>query len=316
MIQSPTVFSVDRRPTNLLWWLLFFIGPAITLVASSSELPETESGGHLLLMSALAVLQMAVWRNKPPCSVQVMLFQGYQGAHLVASSAAHGIGFRSARLAGSSLLIAVMMFAGMSNQGHASPLLNSGFESHSRTWDSSNPASAWCYMNGSTCTADGWNGNAALIQSSSVAWGHPSGLAGWHGSAQGDTILGLQTITQVSQSFSTSQTGTYLLSWLDAGRTAYAAARYQVKLDGQVLDTFNTVAGDDWTEHRLNLKISSGAHTLRFQGLYVSGDGTAFLDNINLELRPDTQVSSVPEPDSIWLSLAGLVMLSLRRRRR
>jgi MYXO-CTERM domain-containing protein len=102
------------------------------------------------------------------------------------------------------------------------------------------------------------------------------------------------------------------LSWVDANRsgTAYSNARYQVWLDGVWLGTYDTRIGEGWNAHNLSFVTTAGLHTLRWQGVAVATDATAFIDNLS--------VTAVPEPSTALMGLAGLGLLGgiSRRRRR
>ena len=186
-----------------------------------------------------------------------------------------------------------------------SPLLNGSFELNTAGVGST----GYCYLGGS-CAANAlsnWSGTAAVIGASSSPWQTPSAIAGWS-SAWGDTVVGLQNASYIEQTVSFSG-GQVSLSWADANRYGYANAQYQVWLDGNALGTFNTVVGGSWATHSLSFNATAGLHTLRWQGVAIASDATAFVDNLS--------VTAVPEPASALMALAGLGLIGgLARRRR
>lgn len=188
----------------------------------------------------------------------------------------------------------------------ASALSNGSFELNSTGVGNS----GYCYLGG-TCgsgTIADWSGNAAVIGASSGPWQTPSSLAGWQ-AAWGSTVVGVQNASYIEQTTSFSA-GTQLLSWVDANRNGYSNARYQVWLDGVSLGTFDTTVGGAWNTRNLSFSTTAGLHTLRWQGVQVSSDSTAFIDNLS--------VTAVPEPSTALMGLAGLGLLGgiSRRRRR
>ena len=121
--------------------------------------------------------------------------------------------------------------------------------------------------------------------------------------------VGLQGSSFVQQTLSLTA-GNYTLAWSDAGRLGYGAAQYQVSYGAQPLGTFNTAPGQAWASHSVPF-LASGSEVLKFQGVGVSGDGTAFIDNVTV-----SAVTVVPEPTTALLMAGGLAVVSLLRRRR
>ncbi len=217
----------------------------------------------------------------------------------------------------SALSIALAATIGLASAGaHAqsSPNLiqNGSFEDN--TYKAS---SGYCY--GSACGLTGWtlseivNGGGVLIGAYSGAWGNPSSLSDAASMVNGDFVVGLQASSgSVSQTLDLSA-GSYELSWADANRSNYGFDQsYRVSFNGAQLGSdFSTVLGAGWQSHTLSFTVAQGVTgALRFQGLTTT-DGTSFIDNVSL-----VQTSAVPEPESLALALAGLVVVGQIARRR
>ncbi len=157
----------------------------------------------------------------------------------------------------------------------------------------------------------GWTGNFYVVNGNGVG-----------GAAQvpipdGSQYGMLQATGFLDQSITITQAGAYLLSWSDAGRGSFINASgdeaYDVNFGGNLLDSFATTSGSGWASHSLSFSSGTGTFTLEFLGTksFNSGDNSAFLDKIQLDLAPVTGV--VPEPSMV--PLLGIVIGGLAFRR-
>jgi PEP-CTERM motif len=185
---------------------------------------------------------------------------------------------------------------------HASLLLNGSFEAPNRG------SNTYCYM-GAFCTTSGWAGSAVIIASNSGAWGNPSGLGSY---AFGSQLVGLQNGLYTEQLLNLAA-GTYSLTWNDAGRAGYNNTAYDILFDDVQINaaSYTTAPGQAWSQHSLTF-TASGEGALRFQGRAVSRDGTAFIDNLSLEV----QSLNVPEPQSLALVMVALLGAGVASRRK
>jgi PEP-CTERM motif len=207
---------------------------------------------------------------------------------------------------------------------HATSILSdSGFESQGLTTNN------YCYFGFASagnpaCGSGAWTGGntanfggGGLQFESNGAWpGQPS--------PDGTRYGFVQMTGSLSQVFTPSQTGDYLLTWIDAGRPAGCCGgnqSYQVFIDdgsslSPVLYDGTTTTSQPWTARTADFSINLRAgtsYTLTFQGLESVTDQTSFIDAVSLDLAP---LSAVPEPASWALMIAGfgLVGASMRRR--
>ena len=192
--------------------------------------------------------------------------------------------------------LALAALFGASAPAQANLLSNSSFEAPFVT-------DSYCYG----CAAGGWSGPAVMINAGSGAWGNPQGLGGYSFGLQ---LVGLQNASYIEQSINLAA-GAYQLTWNDAGRAGYANTAYDVYFGGVKLNasSFATNAGQAWSAQGLSF-TAQGAGTLRFQGLAVSSDGTAFVDNLALNAQ------SVPEPQSLALVALALLGAGVAARRK
>jgi PEP-CTERM motif len=150
------------------------------------------------------------------------------------------------------------------------------------------------------------------------------GNVAWPGVAtpDGTHYSFIQNLGQISQTFTLSQSGNYLLNWLDAGRPGFGGNQtYRAVIDDGVnpaslLYLGSTTTGQRWTARQAGVAVGLVAgtnYTLKFQGINGAGDNTAFIDAVSLNLI----TSVVPEPASWMMMLAGfgLAGAAMRRKR-
>jgi len=219
------------------------------------------------------------------------------------------------RTLSASTLLALGALAGITAPAQANLLTNGSFEAAGPNLGGTG---SYCYLgigDYRECGAvPGWSGSLQVIASNSGPWNDPSSNGGWT-AAQGARLAGIQNASYLEQAL-TLAAGRYTLTWLDSNRKNYGVGNtYAVLLDGNLLNTFATNPGDAWAGNSLGFTATAGSHTLRFQGLRSSSDGTSFIDALSLTGVP----AQVPEPQSlalVGLALAGLVAASRRTRRR
>ena len=211
-----------------------------------------------------------------------------------------------------SAVVAAVLAAGLATLSvgaHAANVLSNGdFEAAGPNYAAGYDGS-YCYMAYPPLACGsvvGWTGSGQMILSGSNAWGTPNQLGGAHPEL-GNAIAGLQNTSQLDEVVTGFAGGTYTLTWSDAGRAGYDAHSYDVIVDGNLVGTYLTNAGQAWGTHTLSLTgLAAGTFSLEFLG-QAARDGTSFIDNVS--------VSAVPEPASALLMLAGVLPLLAWRRR-
>ena len=117
-------------------------------------------------------------------------------------------------------------------------------------------------------------------------------------------------LSSFSQTINFSLSGTYMLSYLVAGRPgngggAFGDLSYQILLDSTVIATDATITAQPFTNRNVQFAATAGDHTLTFAVSPGStGDNTAFFDRIAIQ---------VPEPGTIFLFLAFAPALPIAR---
>jgi PEP-CTERM motif len=205
----------------------------------------------------------------------------------------------------------------------ASILSDGGFEIQGQTTGN------YCYFGFSAagnpaCGSGAWaggnpanSGGGGLQFESNGAWpGQPS--------PDGTRYGFVQMTGSLNQSFTPTQTGDYILTWIDAGRPAGCCGGNQGYLvfidDGSslspVLYDGTTTTSQPWTARTADFSVNllaGTSYTLTFQGLETVTDQTSFIDAVSLDLAP---LSAVPEPSSWALLIAGFGLVGSAMRRR
>jgi PEP-CTERM motif len=216
-------------------------------------------------------------------------------------------------------LAASLSFAGSHVQA-ANILADGGFETQGTT------TSNYCYFGLSAggnapCGAGAWyggpvNGGGLQFESNGAWPGQPS--------PDGTRYAFVQTGGSINQNFTPTQTGDYLLTWIDAGRPAGCCGGnqdYFVTIgDGTNLSPIlflgSTTTNQAWTAQTADFAVNLLAGTnyiLTFQGLVTTSDQTSFIDAVSLDLAP---TNAVPEPASWAMMLGGFGLIGAAMRRR
>src|SRR5262245_48736297 len=101
---------------------------------------------------------------------------------------------------------------------------------------------------------------------------------------QGNQVAFLQQFGSASQAV-LLDAGTYAISFSAAQRGNVSSAQtFRVLVDGQVIGTFNSVAGTGYTTLTTStFSVATGTHAVTFQGTNINGgDNTIFLDAVTI----------------------------------
>ncbi len=215
-------------------------------------------------------------------------------------------------------ILAAAAFLAASFAASATTLVDGSFE----TKGAATPGlSDYCYDGFSAggrpiCAASPWTGGGVIVTGAGP-WGGTTTPAGnYYGFVQGTSV--------VSQSFTATETGTGVLTWIDANRGNQGGLQsYTVSIfDGTTttgLGTYTSAFGGFVGRSTASFGLINGtSYTLSFTGLttYIGtndSDRTSFIDNVVLT----STAATVPEP-STWAMLIagfGLVGFAARRRR-
>lgn len=209
----------------------------------------------------------------------------------------------------SSILAAALVLAAPVAAG-ATTLLDGSFEIEGAAL----PVTNYCYdgfatPGGPACAPGAWVGGGVIL-SGSGAWGGtttPSG--GYFGFVQSTSV--------VSQSFTATESGTGVVSWIDTNRANIGGLQsYDVTIFDGVgsvnIGTYTSAIGSFVARNSSTFTLTNGTtYTLRFTGL-SSQDRTAFIDNVVLAATP----SAIPEPATWMILVAGFGLVGFAARRR
>lgn len=210
----------------------------------------------------------------------------------------------------SRLLVATILLAAPM-AANATTLIDGSFE----TKGSAAPVTTFCYDSPAgaqvRCAASPWVGGG-VIKSGNAAWGGTTTSAG--------TYFGfIQGRSSVSQSFTATENGTGVFTWLDTNRGNLGALQsYSVKLISAgltvELGTYTSQLGRFVARSTDSFALANGAsYTLRFTGLApVGADRTAFIDNVAITVTP----SPVPEASTWMMLIVGFGFIGRANRRR
>ena len=217
------------------------------------------------------------------------------------------------RIYPSILFGSLVFFAGFSN---AASLVNTSFESQNL----SESYVGFLYSDAGTNQLYGYGpvGVAAPGWSFSGQSGLSYSNTEWGGVASDGNVFGFLRNEggEISQSFD-NVAGSYSFSFDSEQRTSWRSGGAQtlsVRIDGNAI--WSGTPGDTWSTFSFNASnVTSGSHTLSFRGTNLSGalDTSVFVDNVHLNFSP---VSTIPEPETYAMMLAGLGLLGVIARRR
>ena len=169
----------------------------------------------------------------------------------------------------------------------------------------------YCYF-GSDCAVGGaWTGSngGGLQDETNGAWPGAS-------TPDGAKYAFIQNLGEVDQTFVANDTGTYALSWSDAGRPSGCCAgnqQYSVTINGTPIGFGSTVTDQPFGPHTSNTfgLVAGTSYTIQFQGLSTGPDNTAFIDAVGLH-------TAVPEPATWAMMIVGFggIGAMIRNRRR
>ncbi|MFT3989024.1 DUF642 domain-containing protein [Aestuariivirga sp.] len=196
----------------------------------------------------------------------------------------------------------------------------------------SGSAHANLISNGSFETVDSRVGNLNGIALDQLATGNrwdiytslPGGwttVSGYHGievqnntvtsAADGTKYLELESdgISSITQSFTATFTGKYLLQFFYQPRTSTAGDNLvHATIDGVTVSTSNGVASAGWSLVSVIVTLNAGTHTLGFDAIgAIDNSVGGFIDNVS--------ITAVPLPPPALLLMSGIVGIGYLGRR-
>ena len=148
----------------------------------------------------------------------------------------------------------------------------------------------YCYFGG-TCPAGSWSGSGSGFgQQGSTSWPLGTLVSPYY-------TAFVQSSGYLSKSFTVPTSGTYRLSWWDAGRVAGSGyggnQTYTVKINAAIIASMSTMSGQGFIRRvSAPFSLSTGTtYTLTFQGTTSTND-TAFIDSVGLALANGAESKS------------------------
>lgn len=178
--------------------------------------------------------------------------------------------------------------------------------------------SNYCYFGqdtagGPACSSGAWTGSGAGLQiETNSAW--PGTL-----SPDGTHYAFVQAAGVLSQTFVSDVSGSFAVSWLEAGRPSgvqFGDETYNVTINGTSLGTFSSQTNQPFTlttSDPFNFVLGN-TYTLSFNGLtpFSSGDNTVFIDAVSLAAAAGP--GPIPEPATWMMMLLGVGAIGIALR--
>lgn len=201
-------------------------------------------------------------------------------------------------------LTGLALWAALALSGHAQNLLlNGSFESPVLPPN-----------NGSITTPDLWQPatSAPSLLNGVFAPGYPAPQDGQQYIALG--VEGDGTPDGVSQAFTITNAGAYVLSWFDStplgfGMTSpYSVSVFNSAAQTVAVRNLDAYRGTlEWVSHSIQLSLSSGAYTLQFRAEPPIGHVGAAIDNVSLTRSCPPASIRVSEVEVCWPSVSNAV---------
>lgn len=184
------------------------------------------------------------------------------------------------------IILAVCAIVGFSTRAQ-NLLLNGGFESPTIPSDTAQNAtpSSWA-----------WGSNVGLIFNGNVG-----GIWSWPPPQEGQQFvdIGNESFYTLSQAFTVTNQGVYMLSWYDSSGHAggLTTSPYSMivstggvqTLTSNRFDAYHATIGV-WQARTQQLALIPGSYTLRFRAEGVFNGLDSLIDNVSLQLMPDSDL--------------------------